>query len=257
MHFCRNRPTAGGAFWDEMKNEKTCFRFGFVFVLLGGLVASACGGPSTKFVSSWRSPKAEPIQFRGEPVAAVVMVQNEITRRQAEDVLAREITHYGAKGVPMYLISGADPETDEKLARAAIERSGVKGVVVMRPKGKRTQTETHEYYSSPMYGSYWGGYYGYGWGAPWSYSQGGLPTAGPMPPYGYGYGYSSPGHTTTSTSTTEVVVVEVLVYSLKQNMLVWAGESESTPPEKVDEFVTQVAAETARELGDKGLLSSK
>jgi len=49
----------------------------------------------------------------------------------------------------------------------------------------------------------------------------------------------------------------VLVFSLKQNMLVWAGESESTAPEKVDEFVIQIAAETAKELGDKGLLSGK
>ncbi|HET7538808.1 MAG TPA: hypothetical protein VFK05_03020 [Polyangiaceae bacterium] len=238
-----------------MKNGKTLVRSGFVVALLGGLLASGCGGPSTKFVTSWRSPKAEPIQFRGEPVAAVVMVNDEIRRRQAEDVLAREITHYGAKGIAMYQITGADPETDEKAARAAIERSGVKGVIVMRPKGKRTTTETHEYYSEPMYSSYWGGYYGYGWGAPWSYANWGLPSAGPS--YGYPMGYASPGTKTTDTTTTEVVVVEVLVYSLKQNMLAWAGESESTPPEKLDDFVTQISAETCKELGEKGLLSSK
>ena len=52
-------------------------------------------------------------------------------------------------------------------------------------------------------------------------------------------------------------MVEVLVYSLKQNMLVWAGESESTPPERVDEFVAQLAAQAVKELGDKGLLSGK
>ncbi|HEX2673399.1 MAG TPA: hypothetical protein VHM25_21100, partial [Polyangiaceae bacterium] len=244
-------------FWDAMKNENTLFRFGVVVVLLGGLTATACGGPSTKFVSSWRSPKAEPIHFRGEPVAAVIMVDNEIKRRQAEDVLAREITYYGAKGIPMYRITGADPETDEAKAKAAIERSGVKGVVVMRPKGKRTTTETHEYYNAPMYAGYWGGYYGYGWGQPWSYARYGLPTAGPEPFGAYGTAYSTPGTTTKETTTTEVVVVEVLVFSLKQNLLVWAGESESTPPEKVDEFVTQLAAETSKELGEKGLLSSK
>lgn len=240
-----------------MKNEKTRFRFGLALLVFGASLATACGGPSTKFVTSWRSPKAEPIQFRGEPVAAVVMVDNEIKRKAAEDVLAREITHYGAKGVPMYLITGADPETDEAKAKSAIERSGVKGVVVMRPKGKRTNTETNEYYSSPMYSGYWGGYYGYGWGMPYSYARYGLPVSGT--PYGLGYGtaYSTPASKTTTTTTTEVVVVEVLVFSLKQNLLVWAGESESTPPEKLDEFVTQLAAETTKELGEKGLLSSK
>lgn len=240
-----------------MKNNQPVFCFGLAVVFCGGLLAAGCGGPSTKFVSSWRSPKAEPIQFRGEPVAAVVMVDDEIRRRQAEDVLAREITHYGARGIPMYRITGADPETDEAKARAAIEGAKVKGVVVMRPKGRRTNTETNEYYSSPMYNGYWGGYYGYGWGAPWSYAHHGLPSAGPMPPYGYGYGYSSPASKTTTTTTTEVVVVEVLVFSLAQNLLVWGGESESTPPEKLDEFVIQLASETAKELGEKGLLSSK
>jgi len=242
-----------------MKNENALVRVGLVSVLLGGLLASACGGPSTQFVSSWRSPKAEPIHFRGEPVVAVVMVENEITRRSAEDALAREITHYGAKGIPMYTLMAGDPESNEPAARKAIEGAGVKGVVVMRPKGKRTKTETHESYaySDAMYGSYWGGYYGYGWGQPWSYARGGLPTTGPMPPYGYATGYSTPAVATTTTTTTEVVVVEVLVYSLKQNMLVWAGESESTPPDKVDEFVAQLAAQTARELGEKGLLSSQ
>jgi hypothetical protein len=247
-----------------MKNEKALVRFGVVSVLLTGLSASACGGPSTTFVSSWRSPKAEPLAMRGEPVVAVVMMQNEITRRSAEDALAREITHYGAKGIPLYTIMTGAPEGNEAAARAAVEAAGVKGAVVMRPKGKRTKTETSEYYSSPMYngywggpmyGGFWGGYYGYGWGQPWSYAAYGLPTSGPMPYYG---GVSA-GHgtTTTTTTTTEVVVVEVLVYSLKQNKLAWAGESESTPPEKVDEFVAQLAAKTVSELGDKGLLSSK
>src|SRR3954462_3121315 len=83
--------------WDEMKNEKALVRFGVVFLPLLGLLVSACGGPSTTFVTSWRSPKAEPLSLRGEPVAAVVMMQNDITRRSAEDALAREISHYGGK----------------------------------------------------------------------------------------------------------------------------------------------------------------
>jgi len=251
-----------------MKNEKASVRFGVVSLLFVGLSASACGGPSTTFISSWRSPKAEPLAMRGEPVAAVVMMDNEITRRTAEDALAREITHYGAKGIPMYtLFAGKAEEGNEKAARAAVEAAGVKGVVVMRPRGKRTKTETttrsnydpmyNGYWGGPMYGGYWGGYYGYGWGQPWSYAAYGLPTAGPEIRGGMYSGMPAHSGTTTSTTTTEVVVVEVLVYSLKQNTLAWAGESESTPPEKVDEFVAQLTAAVAKELGDKGLLSSK
>ena len=108
-----------------MKNEKTRVRFGVVAVLLGGLLATACGGPSTKFVSSWRSPKAEPVQFRGEPVAAVIMVDNEIKRRAAEDVLAREISYYGAKGIPMYGVSGLFGDIADVRAHGRDGRVGV------------------------------------------------------------------------------------------------------------------------------------
>jgi len=191
--------------------------------------------------------------MRGEKVAAVVMMQNETIRKNAEDVLAREITHYGAKGVAMYTLM-ADPAIgNEAAAKAAIEKAGVKGVVVMRPMGRKKTTETHTSYSDPYYGGYWGGYYGYGWGSAWAYpgSSRGALVAGPPVVYG-----SSPGATETYTTTTEVVEVEVLVYSLKQNMLVWAGTSQSTEPSKVDEFVIQLTAATVKELGGQGLLSS-
>jgi hypothetical protein len=37
--------------------------------------------------------------------------------------------------------------------------------------------------------------------------------------------------------TNTIVIVETLVYSLRQNKLVWAGESRTTNPTNVDAFV--------------------
>jgi len=239
-----------------MKSKKALTRLGALILVLVSLSSLGCGG-STTFVSSWRSPKAEPLAMRGEPVAAVVMMQNDSIRRNAEDVLAREITHYGAKGVAMYTLMPGPAVGNEAAAKAAIEKAGVKGVVVMRPMGRQKRTETHTSYSDPyysgMYSGYWGGYYGYGWGSAWAYpgSTRGALVAGPP----VVYGGASPGYTETTTSTVEVVVVEVLVYSLKQNMLVWAGQSETTDVSKVDDFVVQLTAQTVRELGGQGLLS--
>jgi hypothetical protein len=224
-----------------------------VFLAVICLAASACGSTTT-FASSWRPPKAEPLAMKGEKVAAVVMARNDATRRNAEDVLAREITHYGAQGIPMYTLMAESAADNEAAARAAIEGAGVKGVVVMRPMGTRRKTETHKTYSDPMYGSYWGGYYGYGWGSPWVYpgSARGALVAGPPVVYG-----ASPPSEETHTTTTEVIQVEVMVYSLKQNMLVFAGVSETTEADKVDEFVTQLAAATVKELGEQRLIPSK
>ena len=77
---------------------------------------------------------------------------------------------------------------------------------------------------------------------------------------GVGVGTGDTYTTTTETYTTTETVfqVEVMVYSLKQNILVWAGVSETSDPDtKVDDFVTQLTGATVRELGGQGLLSSK
>jgi hypothetical protein len=50
------------------------------------------------------------------------------------------------------------------------------------------------------------------------------------------------------------VSVETLVYSLKQNKLVWAGQSQTTNPNNVDSFVREVATAAAQELRKHGLI---
>jgi hypothetical protein len=231
-------------------------RFAVVLVSVVGFAASACG-PTTVFATSFRPPKAEPLAMRGEKVAAVVMVTNEAVRRKAEDALAREITHYGAIGVPMYTLMAGTGATHELSAREAIERNAIKGVVAMRPMGTKTKTttETRTVYSDPMYANYWGGYYGYGWGSPWVYPGSARGALVPGAPVVYG----SPGASSqvTDTEKTEVVQVEVMVYSLKQNMLVFAGMSETTDADEVDDFVKQLAAATVKELGAQRLIPSK
>jgi hypothetical protein len=159
----------------------------------------------------------------------------------------------------MYSLMAKTPLENEAEAKAAIEAAGVKGIVVMRPMGRRQKVETEEVYSSPYYGSYWGGYYGYGWGSPYMTPASYAIASNPHDPaYNAPTIYVADGPTKeTVTTTTEIVEVEVLVYSLKQNRLVWAGRSETTEVEKLDPFVTQLAAKTVQEMGEAGLLSSK
>jgi hypothetical protein len=155
------------------------------------------------------------------------MAKNDATRFAAEDALAREITAQGAKGVPMYSIL-REPLKDEAAVKAALEKAGVAAIVTMRPVGKEQQiVGTPSMYAGPMYAGFWGGYYGYGWGAPY-------------------------GGTDIRTDT--IVSVETLVYSLKQNKLVWGGQSTTTNPTKVESFVHEVANAAAKELRKQGLI---
>jgi len=194
------------------------------------LAATACAGcASTPFVSSWRAPNAEPLQINGAKVAAVAMIEQEASRRVAEDAIARELTARGATGVPMYRIHPGEDPSDEAVARAALERDGFTGLVVFRPVGTERAVVTYPLYSGPAYSAYWGGYYGFGWGMPWYNTQ---------------------------VATYTVVSVETLVYSLRQNMLVWGGQSTTTNPSNVERLVQDTASKVAKELERQGLLST-
>jgi hypothetical protein len=205
-------------------------RMGFVTVVT---LALACSATTTQFVSSWTAPDAQPLAFRNSKVVAVVMAKDPSLRREAEDTLAREITERGAQGVAMYRILEEATSGNEDEARRALEAEQIKGVIVMRPVAKEKEvvsvpapshgTAGTEYY----YPSYYGGYYSYGWSSP----------------------YDSEIRTNT------IVSVETLVYSLEQNKLVWSGQSKTTNPEKIDDFVKELADAVADELKEKGLIS--
>lgn len=203
-------------------------------VALIAVLASAC--ETSQFVSTWKAPDAQPVHVAGSKVAAVVMINDRSTRRTAEDTLAAEITRRGAQGVPMYSLQDDDAKpTAEAETRAALEKAGAEGLVVMRPvRRDKDVTVTPVTTYSPMYGAYWGGYYGYGWNSPW---MGGPVTMG------------------NDVRVDDVVYVETLVYSLKQNKLIWSGQSKTTNPPNIDKFVLMLADEVSAELNKAGLIA--
>jgi hypothetical protein len=200
-------------------------------ILLGVAMLSGCA--SSGFVSSWKAIDATPLEFRGAKVAAMVMMRDEESRRAAEDTLAKEITARGAQGVPMYTLLPSASPSDQALAREALEKAGVQGAVVMRPVSvEKEVSSTPETYLDPKYSGMWGGYYEYGWNSSWG----------------------TPMVTGGEVHVDQIVSVETLVYSLKQNKLVWSGQSRTTNPEGVNELVKQLSAEAAAELEKQGLI---
>ena len=226
------------------------FKLGMMLLAVAGLAACS---PSTVFVSSYRPPTAEPLNMRGERVAALVMLADPEKRAHAEDALAREITKRGAVGVAMHRILPDAVIADEQSARTAVEQAGVKGVVAMRPRrAQKTVVTPPSTYTLPMYSGFWGGYYPYsygtaGWGSnTWAAADGpDRTTHGPqtVDPY-YNPTVYDPGHV----DIYDVIRVEIVIYSLKQNQLVWAGESETVDPDGVDAFVEELVEGTAEQL---------
>jgi hypothetical protein len=194
---------------------------------LVGITALSCS--TTEFVSTWRSPTAQPLRLTGSKVVAVFMSKKEGVRRHAEDAMAREITKRGAQGVASYTVIDERLIRDEKFARSAFERLGFAGSVVMRVVGNQTQiTYTPTYWTAyPYYGHFWGGYWGYGWGSVYA-----------------------PGYLETD----QVVSVETLIYSLRQDQLVWAGVSRTIDPSNLDSFIEELASAITDQMKSDGLL---
>jgi hypothetical protein len=211
-------------------NPSTPEKPGCVAVLLAVVALSACA--SNAFLSSWSAPDAKPLTLRGSKVVAVAMVESEPLRRDAEDAMVRELNARGAVGIPMYTLHpDARPETEAE-ARAALEGQNVDGAYVMRAARVDREVESDPIYLRPTFGRFWGGYYGYGWGAPW-------------------------GATLAREVRTNVIVtVETLVYSLRQNKLVWGGQTRVTNPRDVDKVIRSVSRKVAAELERQGLLSA-
>ena len=197
-------------------------------VVTAAVAAAACA--STSFVSSWRNPAAEPGTFKGQKVAALVMSKEQSVRFGAEDALARELTARGIVGIAAYSLIPKELVQDKEKAKEFLEKANVAGVVAMRVLGKDQQVTQSPgmYYAAPTYASFWGaGYYGFGWA-----------------------GVYSPGYIQTDT----IISVETLVYSLKQDKLVWAAQSATTNPEKVGPFIQELVAKAAEQMKKEGLV---
>jgi hypothetical protein len=193
-------------------------------VWIGLCAVVALSGCATGLVSSWKAPDAEQFRMHGEKVAAVVMVSDHTVRLAGEDALARELSARGAVGVPMYtLLAGAG--LDEAKARAAAEKAGVVGVVVLRPVSVDKEISSRPTSSGPMYGGFWGGFYGAG-----------------------------PGWSGTEIRTDTIIIVETLVYSLTQNKLVWSGHSKTTNPSNLNRLIENTAKQVGDELVRQGLM---
>jgi hypothetical protein len=192
--------------------------------------AAAVGCASTSFHSTWKAPGAGPLNFKGRKVAALVVSKEEGVRYGAEDALAREISARGAIGIPAYSLIPKELVQDKEKAKEFLAKAQVAGVVAMRVVGKDKEITQSPgtYWGGPAYATFWGaGYYGYGWGAVYD-----------------------PGYIRTDT----IVIVETLIYSLDQDKLVWAGQSETTNPSKVGPFVKELTAKAATELKKQGLI---
>lgn len=203
-----------------------------VSILLGVSLLLGCASSST-FVSTWKSPEAAPLAFKGKRVVAAVIAKDAERRRLSEDRLAQQIAARGAEGRTMYSLLPGATAGDEQAIRAALDAAKATGLIVMEPIFINRDVRVTPAYEGGGSASLWGSSYG----------------------AGFAVSYSSPREAKVTEST--IVFIETRVYSLEQNKLVWAGQSRSTDPETLTELIEELSTAIASELEKERLIQQE
>jgi hypothetical protein len=198
-------------------------------VLIAALAAVAVlTAADPKFTSTWKSPDAATISFAGKKVAALVISKDESLRMSGEEALVRELAARGLDAVATYrIVPRPELETVDK-ARAWYEKTGVDGVVALRPvSSEKVRSYSSAVWVSASYGTF-SSYYGQAW------------TGAYVP---------------VSSREDTHVVVETLLFSVPLNKLLWAGVSDTENPKQLQQFVKDLVVAAGKELQKQGVLS--
>ena len=176
---------------------------------------------AVKFTSTWASPDARTVSFKGKKVAALVVSDDLSLRMSAEEALGRELSSRGMQGVPAYRAIPTEELKSVDRAKAWFQRDAISGVVTLRPVSQtKEKTPNVVVWSSPYYSTLWG-YYPYSWGN--------VVTIGPS-------------------RTDTVIVVESLIFDVSTGNLVWGGVSESVNPKTLQILVADIVKEAAEKI---------
>lgn len=216
------------------------------------LALGLSGCVTTTFNSTWQAPDAKPLTFReGDKVVALMFTDSGALRRSGEDSLAAELDKRGLEGIAGYILIEDRYLKSEEKAKAFIEQAGAVGVVAIRPIGREEKVTTTP---GAPYAPYHGGF----WGVPYARGFDGNAASDEYNPnggrnLGY-YNYAAAGAYTPSTTRIDTyVTVETLVFDLRQNKLIWAGQTRTENPDSMKGFIKELAKLVSGDLRARGL----
>ena len=184
---------------------------------------------STQFVSTWTNPRAGVLDFSRMKVAAFVVTADESMRLGPEETLATELRRRGVDSVAGYLVLPGELAKDREKAKEFLAKAGINAAILMRVVSQDEVT-THVpgtvWYTAPHYPSFWG-YWDYGWSAVYT-----------------------PGYVKSDT----IISIETLVYSIEQDELLWAGQSETANLKDMRKFIKDLVDAAGKEMRKSGLV---
>jgi len=196
------------------------------FIVISIVIFLAGCSSSNKISNSWTNPEVNAESVKFQTVAVFAMVKDQQMRQDVEEAIASQMPNTVA--VPVYKMISNEELADIDAVKKKLSERGMEGALVLSVRNVDQKTT---YYSSGMYPSAYynfGGYYNYAWNYMYD-------------PYGY-------------SSTNVYVDLEILIYSLKNDQLVWYGESTSVNPESIQQTISELAVSVKNQLVEDGLL---
>jgi hypothetical protein len=188
------------------------------------LVASAV--LVAEVVNSWKDPSAaEGVKF--QKIVTICQCREPSRRRTVEDQLAKRI---GPKATPSYTLITDQEVQQVESAKAKVEEGGFDGAVVMQLANvdkQLTYVPGTSYTVASPYTSMWGGW-GYGWSMAYD-----------------------PGYVQED----QVVNFNTYVYSVADQKLLWASQSQTTNPSSIPAMVDEIISATAAEMKKQKVLT--
>ncbi len=187
---------------------------------------ASCG--STKITSSWREPDKEITINKLNKVLIVALLDNETSRRKAEDQM---VAYLNGKGLVFYnYLNESFNEKDEGAIRNKIRDDGFDGAVTMR----LVDVDKEEIYTKgnfslyPNYNRNFSEYY-----------------------FRNRQNFYTPGYY----STTKTYIVETNVYSIKENKIIWSGLTKTIDPKGIKKMTGEIAKVVYRKMIGEGFIS--
>lgn len=188
-----------------------------LFIALLAAIVSGCA--STQVVSAWQDPDLGRVPFR--KVLVVFQHADPAVRRVLEDEMARDI----AGSTPAYTLFSDAEVGDMERVKSRVRAEGFDSAVIMRVVSvdREVSYRPGRVYGVPaFYGDFWG-YWGYGWRAVYD-----------------------PGYLRTD----RIVTIATNVYSVTDDKLVWASQSETFNPGSLRGAIAEVVKVTSRATGE-------
>jgi hypothetical protein len=165
----------------------------------------------------------------------MVVSGNTAKRRGMEAALVNELNGHGLEGIAAYSVIPEEATQDADKAKPYVAKSGAAYALILQVTGQSQQiTGTPSMMGAGM------------WGAPgvWGGGMRG----------GYGWGWGGGG---TDIRTDTLVGVQTLLYDVKADKLVWAGQSETMNPSKAESFMRDLLNAVGDELEKDGLIAKR